>query len=191
MIKIGVLAVQGDVREHMEMLQDIGIRSVLVTLPGHLDGISGLIIPGGESTTIGLLMARYGLDKAIVKKHKGGMGIFGTCAGAILLAKDIIGSKQPRLGLMDISIARNDYGRQIESFEVKIKNHRLENSRQPLKVAFIRAPVIKSVSMECNVLASLNDKPVLVQQGKLLAGTFHPEISGEKRVHEYFLEMLG
>ncbi|MBI2576230.1 pyridoxal 5'-phosphate synthase glutaminase subunit PdxT [Candidatus Woesearchaeota archaeon] len=189
-MKIGVLALQGDVREHVQMLQALQVGSVLVTLPEHLGGIDGLIIPGGESTTIGLLMARYGLDKAVISRHKQGMGIFGTCAGAILLAKDILGSSQPRLGIMDISVARNDYGRQADSFEAAIKDHRLELPGKPLKAAFIRAPVIKKISDGCKVVAKLGNSPVLVRQHRLLTSTFHPELVGETRVHKYFLGML-
>ncbi len=189
-MKIGVLGLQGDVREHLEMLNRLHIASVKVTLPEHLKGINGLIIPGGESTAIGLLMARFGLDKAIIERHRGGMGIFGTCAGAILLAKDIVGSNQPRLGLMGIEIARNDYGRQVDSFEGEIRNHHLEDPSKPLKAAFIRAPVIKKVSRGCTVVAKLGNAPVLVRQKKLLASSFHPELVGETRVHEFFLGIV-
>src|SRR3990167_5938825 len=120
-MKIGVLALQGDFSEHLHILNFLGVDAVDVRLPTHLRELDGLIIPGGESTTIGKLMKIYGLDKAIIERYQNGMAIWGTCAGAILLAKDIAGSKQPKLGLMDISIKRNEYGRQIDSFEAELE----------------------------------------------------------------------
>ena len=185
-MKIGVLSLQGDFREHIEMLKKCDIDVVPVKLPDDLEGASGLIIPGGESTTIGNLMQRYGLDKAIVKKHKQGMAIYGTCAGAILLAKDIIGSQQPRLNLLDISVKRNDYGRQIDSFETELN---IEDIGK-FNGIFIRAPVIEKVNSAVKILSNFHSKPVLVQKDNILAGTFHPELTEDKRVHEYFIRMV-
>lgn len=186
-ITIGVLALQGDFREHLDALRKCGASGREVRLPADLDGIAGLIIPGGESTTIGKLMAMYGMDKAVRAHHDDGMAIWGTCAGAILLAKDIIGSSQPRLGMMDISVKRNEYGRQVDSFETKLDVEGIGK----LKGVFIRAPVIHRLGKGVGVLASHRGRPVLVRQGRLLASTFHPEISGSTAIHRYFMAMAG
>ena len=185
-MKIGVLSLQGDFREHLEMLNRCRIDSISVRLPEDLENVDGLIIPGGESTTIGSLMIKYGLDKKIIQKNNDGMSIYGTCAGAILLAKNILESEQPRLNLLDISIKRNDYGRQIDSFEADLK---IENIGK-FNGIFIRAPVIEKVNNGVNVLSVLNKKPVLIQKNNILASTFHPELTNDKRVHEYFVDMV-
>ena len=182
-MKIGVLALQGDFKEHTEMLKKCNADAVEVRLPEDLKNINGLIIPGGESTTIGNLMRRYNLDKEIIKKHNQGMAIYGTCAGAILLSKNIAGSKQPRLSLLDISVKRNDYGRQIDSFEAELNIEKVGK----FKGVFIRAPVIEKIRNGVRILSKLNNKPVLIQHKNILASTFHPELSGDKRVHEYFI----
>ncbi len=184
MPKIGVLALQGDFREHIEMLKKCNAAAIEVRLPEDLRDVDGLIIPGGESTTIGNLMQRHGLDKEILKKHQQGMAIYGTCAGAILLAKDIVGSKQPRLNLLDISVKRNNYGRQIDSFEAELKIEKIGK----VKGIFIRAPVIE-VRNGVRILSKLNNKPVLIQKGNILASTFHPELTKNKKVHEYFIKI--
>lgn len=184
-MKIGILALQGDVREHKGVLTKLGVEAVGIKLPQDLEGISALIIPGGESTVIGMLMQRYKVDSAIKEKYKEGMPIYGTCAGAITLAKDIIGSKQPRLGLMDISIKRNDYGRQIDSFEADLNIKGIGN----FKGIFIRAPVIKSLYNGVEILAEYKNNPVMVKQGNILITTFHPELTDDLRVHKYFLDM--
>jgi|TARA_B100001971_G_C18135286_1_gene507219 5'-phosphate synthase pdxT subunit len=186
-MRIGVLALQGSIQEHKSMLKKCGVESVEVRLPEDLKGIDGLIIPGGESTTIGKLMIDYGLDKEIKKQYEKGLSIYGTCAGAILLAKDIIGSKQLKLDLLDVSIKRNSYGRQIDSFETELE---LKDVEKPFKGIFIRAPVIDSIHNGVKVLSKFKDKPVLVQQKNLLASTFHPELTDDVRVHEYFVEMV-
>lgn len=186
-MRIGVLALQGDFREHIEMLKKCSANAVSVRLPEDLEDVSGLIIPGGESTAIGNLMQRNGLDKEIIKKHKQGMAIYGTCAGAILLAKDIIGSGQPRLGLLDVSIKRNDYGRQIDSFEAELDIEKVGK----FSGIFIRAPVIEEVHNGVQVLSKFNGKPVLIQKSDILASTFHPELTGDKRIHEYFVEIVN
>ena len=184
-MKIGILDLQGSVKEHYDALKKCGVEVTLVKFPRDLDDINGLIIPGGESTTIGKLMNKYGFDKAIKRRHSGGMLIYGTCAGAILLAKEIIGSKQLKLGLMDISIKRNDYGRQVDSFEVE-----LDIFDKPFKGVFIRAPVIDAVHNGCKIIGELEGKPVLIEQGNLLASTFHPELTDDLRIHKYFVEMV-
>lgn len=185
-MNIGVLSLQGDFREHIEILKKCGVNTVSVKLPEDLEYVDGLIIPGGESTTIGNLMQRHGLGKEIIKKHKQGIAIYGTCAGAILLAKDIVGSKQPRLNLLDISVKRNDYGRQIDSFETELNIEKIGK----FNGIFIRAPVIEQVKNDVKVLSEFNNKPVLIQKGNILASTFHPELTDDKGVHEYFIGMV-
>ena len=184
--KIGVLSLQGDFREHIEMLKKCGAETIEVRLPQDMEEISGLIIPGGESTTIGNLMEKYEIGKEIIKKNKQGMAIYGTCAGAILLAKDIIGSIQPRLGILDISVKRNNYGRQIESFEAGLDINEIGK----FKGIFIRAPVIERICEGVKILSSFEGKPVLVKKGTVLAGTFHPELTDDSSVHEYFVGMV-
>ena len=184
-MKIGILALQGSVKEHFEALKKCGVEPVLVKLPRDLNDINGLIIPGGESTTIGKLMKKYRFNKAIKRRYKEGMPIYGSCAGAILLAKDIIDSKQPKLRLMDISIKRNDYGRQIDSFEAN-----LNIFDNPFKGIFIRAPVISALHDGCKILAKFDNQPVMVKQDNLLASTFHPELTNDLRIHKYFIEMV-
>jgi len=186
MPKIGVLALQGDFKEHIEMLRKCNVETIEARLKEDLENIDGLIIPGGESTTIGNLMQKNGLDKEIIKKHRHGMAIYGTCAGAILLAKEIVESKQPRLGLLDISIKRNDYGRQIDSFEAGLE---IENIGK-FNGIFIRAPIISKINNRIETLSTLNNKPVLIQHKNILASTFHPELTNDKRVHEYFIKMV-
>lgn len=186
MVKIGVLALQGDFKEHIEILKKCSADAVEVRLPEDLKNVDGLIIPGGESTAIGNLMQQYGLDKEIIKKHKHGMAIYGTCAGAILLSKNISGSSQPRLNLLDISIKRNDYGRQVDSFEAEMEIEKIGK----FNGIFIRAPVIEKTGKEVKVLAKLNNDPVLIQQNNILASTFHPELTEDSRVHQYFIEII-
>ena len=185
-MKIGVLALQGDFKEHIEMLRKCDVDVVDVRLPQDLENANGLIIPGGESTTIGNLMQKYGLDEEIVKKHNKGMAIYGTCAGAILISKDIVGSAQPRLNLIDISVKRNDYGRQIDSFEAELDIEKIGK----FKGIFIRAPVIENVYNEVRILSKLNNKPVLIEKGNILASTFHPELTDDSRIHQYFIDII-
>jgi len=185
-MKVGILALQGDVREHAKILMKLDAEPVKVKSPEDLTDIDALIIPGGESTTIGLLLKKYKLDIAIKEKHKHGMPIYGTCAGAIILAKEIIGSnKQPKLNLADISIKRNDYGRQIDSFEAELSIKDIGN----FNGVFIRAPIIKSFYNGIEVLSEHKNSPVMVRQHNLLLTTFHPELTNDTRVHEYFLNM--
>ena len=184
-MKVGILALQGDVREHTSILSKLNVESIKVKLPKDLEDIDALIIPGGESTTIGMLMKKYKLDKAIKEKHKQGLPIYGACAGAILLAKEIIGSKQLKLNLVDISIQRNAYGGQLGSFETDLSIKDIGD----FKGIFIRAPAIKRLYNGAEVLAEHKNNPVMVKQNNLLVTLFHPELTKDTRIHEYFLNM--
>lgn len=188
-MQIGVLALQGDVTEHVAMLQEAGAQPVLVREPRALEGVQALVLPGGESTTIGALMARCGLDEAIRRRAQEGMPVFGTCAGLILMAKRASGGEPPLVGLMDVGVERNAYGRQRESFEDDV--HCPAVDPQPFRVAFIRAPVVTWVGEGVEVLARHEGLPVLVRQGRLLGATFHPEITRYPGVHRYFLRMAA
>ena len=187
-MKIGGLALQGDFREHRISLEKLEADVSEVKLPEHLDGLSGLIIPGGESTTIGKLMVAYGLLDAI-REFGQTEAIWGTCAGAILLAKEA-GKKQPLLELMDISIQRNAFGRQIDSFEIDLPVPFLNPSQPNYHLTFIRGPIITEVYGRARPLLSLPDGRIIAaQQGKLLATSFHPELTSDLRFHRYFMEM--
>ena len=187
-MKIGVLALQGDFAEHQVMLEGLGVEVVQVRLPEQLDGLDGLIIPGGESTTIGKLAVAFGLMEPLREFGKS-RAIWGTCAGAIFLSKDIHRT-QPLLGLMDIQVERNAFGRQVDSFEIDLDVpalRRVDADGRPYHAVFIRAPLIEGVSGTAEVLASLPDgRIVAAQQGKLLATSFHPELTGDNRFHRYF-----
>jgi 5'-phosphate synthase pdxT subunit len=192
-MKIGVLALQGDFAEHISMLKRIGVETVEVRLPKHLDGLDGLIMPGGESTTIGKLAVAYGLMEPLRefgKKH----AMWGTCAGAIFLSKDV-GRDQPLLELMDIKVQRNAFGRQVDSFETDLEIDELmktTGTEHPYHAVFIRAPIIESVSGSAKVLSALEDgRIVAAQQGHLLATSFHPELTGDTRFHEYFISLAS
>lgn len=184
-VKIGVLALQGAFREHRQALERLGAQVSEVRLPRHLDGLVALIIPGGESTTMAKLMRAYGLDVAIPAFHAAGGAIWGTCAGAIALASDIVDRpEQPRLGLLSMTVARNDYGRQVASFEADLDVKGLADA---FHAFFIRAPRIVAVGEGVEVLARWSGDPVLVRSGKLFASVFHPELSRDDRIHELFL----
>ena len=188
---IGVLALQGAFREHKRLLQTLGAQVSEVRLPQQLEGLSGLILPGGESTTIGNLMVEYGLIQAVRDFHASGGAIFGTCAGMILLARTIHGTPpqfgvQPSLDLMDITVQRNAFGRQVDSFRTSLDVSGFET---PFPAVFIRAPVIEAVSPGVEVLAEHQGQIVLARHGNLLAGSFHPELTGDARIHELFLSM--
>ncbi len=191
-MNIGVLALQGDFAEHITMLKRIGVETREVRLPHELEGLDGLIIPGGESTTIGKLAVHYGLVEPL---HEFGLhkAIWGTCAGAIFLSKDAH-RKQPLLNLMDITVERNAFGRQVASFEVDLDVPALapvSSSSAPYHAVFIRAPLIESVQADTQVLAALEDKRIVAaQQGHLLATSFHPELTGDDRFHRYFLRLV-
>jgi 5'-phosphate synthase pdxT subunit len=192
-MRIGVLALQGAFIEHIHMLSGMGVEAVDIRLPGELEGLDGLIIPGGESTTIGKLAVAYGFIEPLRQfgQHK---AIWGTCAGAILLAREIHRS-QPLLGLMDIVIARNAFGRQVDSFIALLEVPALalsEGKNPPFPAVFIRAPIIESVSGDARVLADLPDgRIVAARQKKLLATSFHPELTGDDRFHNYFTMMAA
>jgi pyridoxal 5'-phosphate synthase pdxT subunit len=186
-MNIGVLALQGAFREHKIMLESLGCMVREVRLPKHLDGLDGVIFPGGESTTIGKLMMHYGFLEALRQYHTQGGAIFATCAGAILLATEIAESEQPRLGLLSMTVRRNAFGRQVNSFEVPLDVRGLES---PFPALFIRAPVLESVGEGVDVLARYQNQIVLAQQGRLLASSFHPELTADTRLHRYFLEQV-
>lgn len=190
-MKIGVLALQGDFAEHQVMLESLGAEVVQVRLPEHLNGLSGLIIPGGESTTIGKLATAFGLIEPL-KAFGKTQAIWGTCAGAIFLAKDAH-RPQPLLALMDIVIERNAFGRQVDSFEVDLKAPGLTPDNEqdvPFNAVFIRAPLIESVGNGVEVISTLEDgRIVAARQGKLLATSFHPELTRDNRFHRYFMEL--
>lgn len=185
-MKVGVLALQGAFREHQKTLEYCGVDSVQIRKPEQLDDIKALIIPGGESTTMGKLLNEFNLFESIVKLGQEGMPIFGTCAGMIMLARDIAGSTQPRLGLMDISVERNASGRQADSFEADLDIPAV--GERPFRAVFIRAPYILGVGSGVEALARFEDKIVMARQGRLLAAAFHPELTRDNRVHQYFLD---
>jgi 5'-phosphate synthase pdxT subunit len=176
--RVGVLAVQGNFREHIAMLRRLGAEAVEVRKPEQLDGLDGLVVPGGESTTFMRLMRLYGLDEA-VRSFTG--PVFGTCAGMIVLDRN-------HLDLMDIDVERNAYGRQVSSFEADL---RVADDDRPLRGIFIRAPRVRELGPDVEVLAERDGEPVLVRQGRFLAAAFHPELTDDTRVHERFLEELG
>ncbi len=189
-MKIGVLAAQGAFAEHIAALQRLDIEAVPVRLPGELKGVAGLIIPGGESTTISRLMADYDLMHEISRLAGSGMVVFGTCAGMILMARQISGNSAKSLALMDITVKRNAFGRQVDSFETGLQIPVL--GKKPFPGIFIRAPKIESCAGDVEVLARLNDDTIVAaRQGKLLATAFHPELTDDLRLHRYFLEMIA
>jgi len=186
-MKIGILAIQGDFAEHIVMLKRLGVETAEVRLPSHLDGLDGLILPGGESTTIGKLSMDFGLLEPIRKFSKA-HAIWGTCAGAIFLSKDARRS-QPLLGIMDITVERNAFGRQVDSFEAELAIPELGEG-SPYHAIFIRAPIIESVQNDARVISTLPDgRIVAALQGKLLATSFHPELTRDTRFHQYFLSL--
>ncbi len=184
---IGVIGMQGAVSEHMEVIRNLGHRAIWVKDPVDLEGVSGVIIPGGESTTISKLMVETGLISDVRKFAKKGLPVYGTCAGMILLAKkggaEVNRTKQELLGLMDIRVERNAFGRQRESFEEKTDIGKIKG----FPCVFIRAPAVKKTWGSARVLARVHGKAIAVEQGNLLATSFHPELTEDKRVHKYFL----
>jgi 5'-phosphate synthase pdxT subunit len=188
---IGVLALQGDVREHTRMAREAGADVVPVKRAEQLDGLDGLVIPGGESTTIGKLLRRFDLLEPLQRLVRSGFPVYGTCAGMILLADRIegAGADQPTIGGMDITVRRNAFGRQRESFEADLEVPAL--GPEPFPAVFIRAPVIEGVGAEVDVLASVDgERPVAARQGPLLVSAFHPELTDDPRLHRYFVEMV-
>jgi 5'-phosphate synthase pdxT subunit len=188
-MKIGVLGMQGDIEEHLSMLEKIGIPSIRVKSLKHLNSIDGLIIPGGESTTMVKLLKKTGLFDELIKRIKNGMPVYGTCAGMILLANKIVSHpEQESLKVLDIAVSRNGYGRQVDSFEVELSIPIL--GEMPFKAIFIRAPRITEVGREVEVLATYEETPVMVRSGNIFASSFHPEISNDTRIHELFAKVV-
>jgi len=188
-VRIGVLALQGAFREHILSVEALDANAVAVRLPHQLDDCDGLIIPGGESTAISKLMVSYGFYEPIQERHAAGMAVWGTCAGAILIAKQIVDgiAEQRGLELMDISVQRNAYGRQVDSFEADLQFAHLG---EPYRGVFIRAPWIASVGDGVEVLAKHEGHIVAAQVGNLMATTFHPELTGDPRIHRYFVDRV-
>jgi pyridoxal 5'-phosphate synthase pdxT subunit len=176
-LKIGVLAVQGNFREHASMLRGLGAEPVEVRKPEQLDDLDGLVIPGGESTAIARLVRLYGLEEAIRRFER---PLFGTCAGMILLDRR-------HLGLLDVEVSRNAYGRQVASFEADLE---LASDEEPLRGVFIRAPRVAEVGPAVEILAELDGEPVLLREGRVIVAAFHPELTADTRVHERFLELV-
>ncbi|MCE2464766.1 MAG: pyridoxal 5'-phosphate synthase glutaminase subunit PdxT [Dehalococcoidia bacterium] len=185
-MKVGVLAVQGDFAEHIAILKQLGVDTVEVRLPGDLDGVDALVMPGGESTTFSYLMDLYNLREPIVEAASGGTPIWGTCAGMIMMARELTEKFPEPLGLMDIGVARNAFGRQVDSFETDLRFSPLGDDSY--RAIFIRAPGIVRLGDDVQVLAQLSDgRPVAVRQGSLFATSFHPELGDDPRIHQYFL----
>lgn len=188
-LKIGVLALQGDFARHISTLERLGVIAIPVRMPEEIEKLDGLVIPGGESTTVAKLMARFGVDEAIMRRVQEGMPVFGTCAGMILLASEIEESDQPRLGLMSITVKRNAFGRQVDSFEMDL--FLPEVGAEPVRAVFIRAPIVSEVKNGAKVLGRLEDgRIVFVREGNCLAAAFHPELTNDTRVHDYFVKMV-
>lgn len=188
--RIGILALQGDVREHANALLEVGAEPIEVRLPRDLVGIDGLILPGGESTTMRKLIDLYGLREPMQALAHGGAALYGTCAGMILLANRIADGDEPVLRLLDITVQRNAYGRQLDSFEADLDIPSL--GEEPLHGVFIRAPVVSEVGPGVEVLARDPDgRPIAVRQGRVLATAFHPELTGDRRLHRLMLELIG
>jgi 5'-phosphate synthase pdxT subunit len=189
-MKIGVLAAQGAFVEHIKVLNQLEVDTAPVRLPRELAGMDGLIIPGGESTTMSRLIAEYGLEEEIKKLAMAGKPLFGTCAGMIILSRNISGNTTHTLGLMDIQVKRNAFGRQKESFETMLPVPVL--GEEPFPAVFIRAPLIESCHHDVEVLAKMPDNTVVAaRQGNILVTAFHPELTGDLRFHRYFLDMVA
>jgi 5'-phosphate synthase pdxT subunit len=189
-IIVGVLALQGDFREHIEMLKMLGVEAREIRFPGQLDQVDGLIIPGGESTTINKLFDKYGFRKKLHEFYESGKPLFGTCAGLIVLAKKAKGEEN-QLGLIDIDVERNAYGRQIDSFEQKISlnlNHSAE--KKDFNSVYIRAPKIIRKGDGVKVLGMHDEEIVLARQENVLVSSFHPELTDDTRIHKYFIGMI-
>ena len=187
MTRVGVLALQGDFREHLNTISRLGVEPVPVKTPEQLNSVEGLIIPGGESTTIGKMANRFGLIDPLRARISEGLPTYGTCAGLIFLAASLIEGDQPLLGLLDVVVRRNAFGRQNESFEAMLDVVGLD---APFEAVFIRAPWVEKVGSEVEVLSAVDDYPVMVRQQHILATSFHPELTGDDRIHQMFLETI-
>jgi len=189
-MKIGVLALHGAVIEHMQVLRSIGVEPVAVRLPADLDGVSGLILPGGETTTMRKLVARWGLREPVMDLAQSGAPILGTCAGMIVVAREIAGGEEPVFPLIDVTVRRNAFGRQLDSFETDLAMPILGD--RPIRAIFIRAPIIERVGPGVEVLARLlDDRVVAVRQRNVIAISFHPELAGETRIHRLVATMAA
>jgi len=186
MNRFGVLALQGDFEAHERMLRGLGVETVDVRRPRQLEGLEGLVLPGGESTTLLNLMRDEPWFDALRGFHRDGGALLATCAGTILISREVQEPSQPSLGLLDAAIRRNGYGRQVDSFEAPLD---IVGFERPLHAFFIRAPRIIAVGPEVEVLARLEEQPVLVRQGRILAGTFHPELTDDSRLHRMFVDL--
>ncbi len=193
-MEVGVLAIQGDFAEHIATLERLGVEAREIRLPHQLETIEGLIIPGGESTTLSRLMTLYDLRDPIAAMAAQGKALWGTCAGMIMMAQEITEEDPVPLGIMDIGVHRNAYGRQVDSFELDLPITGFagpDSSQVPFHCVFIRAPMINRLGDGVNVLASLPDgEPVAVQQGKVMATSFHPELTNDTRFHAHFLDLV-
>lgn len=183
---IGILAIQGDFEAHARTLEKLGVKCVFVRAPEDLAGVAGLILPGGESTTHMKLLAETGLEAAIRQMAADGGALFGTCAGAILLAREVKSPAQHSLGLLDMTVVRNAYGRQLSS-EVLMLPTKLREA--PVEMVFIRAPIIEKTGPQVEILAERDGRPILVRQGKVMASTFHPELTNDTAIHEQFIKL--
>lgn len=186
-IKVGVLAFQGDVSEHIEAFRRAGADPFPLKKAEDLDKVDALSLPGGESTTISRFLKEEKFFEVIPQKYHEGMAIFATCAGMILLSKEVVGNSVESMSLLDIKVRRNAYGRQKDSFE---ENILLEFDKKPFLAVFIRAPRIVEVGKKVDVISKFNGEPVMVQSGKILAASFHPELTEDTRIHKYFLKMM-
>ena len=187
-MKVGILAVQGDFEAHAATLARMGVEYVFVRTPRDLEGVDAVILPGGESTTQWKFLVEEGLDKSLAGFAEKGGAIFGTCAGAILLAREVRNPAQESLKVADIAVIRNAYGRQLAS---EVRHGATSISPEPIEMVFIRAPIIEGVGSDVQVLANSEGRPVLVRQGNALIATFHPELTSDNTVHEYFLRMAA
>lgn len=184
---VGVLALQGDVREHLRALEEVGAEARPVKSEADLEGLDGLVIPGGESTTIGRLAERFGLLEPLRRRIDDGMAVFGTCAGLIFLSGAVTEGSQPLLSRLDILVKRNAFGRQNDSFEADLGVAGLD---RPFHAVFIRAPWVEKVGDDVEILARVDDHPVMVRQGRVLAASFHPELTDDDRIHRLFLDLV-
>ena len=187
-LTIGVLGLQGAFEKHRLMVERCGATGLIVRRKDELDCVGALIIPGGESTTINILFERTGLGDEIRKRVLAGMPIYGTCMGMIVIARNIAGMKQDALGLLDVEVERNAYGRQLESFESDLTIPTI--GPDPFRGVFIRAPIVKSVGPKCEILCKHEDRIVMVRQGSMLGSSFHPELTDDGRIHQMFLRMV-
>ena len=186
-VKVGVLALQGDFREHAAVFERLGVETILVRTAEQIDGLDALVIPGGESTTIGKLAERFGLLEPMRSAISGGLPTFGTCAGMIFLAAGTTGRPQTQLGVLDVVVERNAFGRQVDSFEAQLD---VKGMDEPVHAVFIRAPWIVEVGEAVDVLAEVDGHPVVVQQGNVLAASFHPELTGDDRFSTLLLDLI-